>query len=375
MTRRVLIVGAGIAGLTLATALQRRGLQADVVEIKEDVAAQPGVGLSLQGNALLALSQLGLAQACLDAGVPANHINVRMADGTLVTNQTLAPMGGPTMPGTCGITRSTLHRILLDGATAAGARLRLGVTHASWREDAEGIEVQFTDGSQGRYDLMVGADGLYSPLRQQLLPEVQPTYCGQAVWRVAVPRPADCETTEVHFGGPWGVVGVCPISATDAYAYIVEAAAPGTRYAPDALAPTMVDKLQSYTSPLVQAGIPAMRASDSISFRPLEWLLIPERWHRGRTLLIGDAAHCGPPVLAQGAAMGIEDAVVLAELLDSPDALPAVFDRFMARRLPRVRLVVQNSVQLCEWEVNHSATPQEVGQLMRQTQLALCDPF
>jgi len=92
-------------------------------------------------------------------------------------------------------------------------------------------------------------------------------------------------------------------------------------------------------------------------------------------LLIGDAAHCNPPVLAQGAAMGIEDAVVLAESLAQIGAVEAALAQFAARRFPRASLVVRNSVQLCEWEVGHRVSPQQVGRLMHETQLALAQPF
>jgi 2-polyprenyl-6-methoxyphenol hydroxylase-like FAD-dependent oxidoreductase len=92
-------------------------------------------------------------------------------------------------------------------------------------------------------------------------------------------------------------------------------------------------------------------------------------------LLIGDAAHCNPPVLAQGAAMGIEDAVVLAELLSADGSTEASLDQFNRRRFPRASLVVNNSVQLCEWEVKHSVSPQEIGRLMTESQQALSQPF
>jgi 2-polyprenyl-6-methoxyphenol hydroxylase-like FAD-dependent oxidoreductase len=90
---------------------------------------------------------------------------------------------------------------------------------------------------------------------------------------------------------------------------------------------------------------------------------------------MGDAAHSGPPVLAQGAAMGIEDAVAFAELAGTGLPIDTVLTRFMARRFPRASLVVRNSRQLCEWEVTHKATPELVRKIMYESQLALAQPF
>jgi 2-polyprenyl-6-methoxyphenol hydroxylase-like FAD-dependent oxidoreductase len=222
---------------------------------------------------------------------------------------------------------------------------------------------------------VVGADGVHSKTRAQLFRDTTPTFCGQVVWRAGVPRPKDILTTELHVGGPFGVVGICPVSMDAAYLYIVEGADPSMRYTDSELAAVMADKLQAYTSPLVRECVDHLPQSKAISHRHLEWLLLPAPWNHGRVLIIGDAAHCNPPVLAQGAAMGIEDAVVLAELLAAVGSVDSALADFSARRFPRASLVVNNSVQLCEWEVKHLVGPQEIGRLILDSQKALCQPF
>lgn len=373
--KKVLVVGAGIAGLTLATALRRHGIEADVVEIQHNVRQQPGVGLSMQGNSLAALGRIGLAAAVLRHSIPGTYLNIRRPDGALLAHQPIMPMGGPGYPGTAGISRSRLHEVLLDAAVDAGARLRLGTTFETLRDDGACASVAFTNGSSERYDLVVGADGLYSKVRAQLFPEVKPRYLGQAVWRAGVTRMPGNYTTELHLGGPFGVVGVCPVTEDFAYVYIVETSPAGTRYPEDQLARIMMDKLAAYSSPVLMHAAAQLPRSDSISLRPLKALLVDKDWYHGRIMIIGDAAHCGPPVLAQGAAMGIEDAVVLAETLVGVGSIERRLAEFMQRRLPRATLVVKNSVQLCEWELTHQATPQDVGRIMRESQMALCQPF
>lgn len=374
-TEKVLVIGAGIAGLTLAIALRRVGIAVDVVEIKSDVREQPGVGLSMQGNALAALGRLGLAAAVLRHGVPGCYINLRRPDGTILARQTIAPTGGPGYPGTAGISRSRLHAVLLDAATDAGAAPRLGTSFERIDDRGDVVDVRFTDGSVGHYDLVVGADGLYSKVRGLLFPDVKPRYLGQAVWRAGVKRSPGNYTTELHLGGPAGAVGLCPISEDMAYLYVVESAPAGARYPDDQLARIMGEKVSAYPHAMVQQAATQLPGSTSISYRPLEALLLDGPWHRNRVMVIGDGAHCGPPVLAQGAAMAIEDAVVLAELLAQGGALAQTLQVFNARRLPRAAMIVNNSVQLCEWEVTHQATAQDVGRIMTETQVMLCQPF
>lgn len=371
----VLIIGGGITGLTLAIALRRQGIQTDLVEIRGDISEQAGVGLSLQGNAIAALAQIGLSDACVSRGMPAQHINLRRPDGLLIRQLPVVPMGGPGYPSTLGISRQVLHEILLAEAAASGVQLKLGRSIESFVNETDGVLVRHQDGSRQRYALLVAADGVHSTSRATLFPGVRPAFCGQAVWRAAIPRPFQVHTTELHVGGEHGVVGICPISTTTAYVYIVESADPRTRYPEDQIRAIMLDKLKDYGGELLRDCIGNLEHSTTISYRHLEWLLLEDPWYRGRAIVIGDAAHCNPPVLAQGAAMGIEDAVVLAEELAAAPSIDQALQQCVRRRLPRAGLVVRNSVQLCQWEVDHSVGPQEVGRLMLESQQFLAHPF
>jgi 2-polyprenyl-6-methoxyphenol hydroxylase-like FAD-dependent oxidoreductase len=241
------------------------------------------------------------------------------------------------------------------------------------------VSVALTDGSTAHWDLLIGADGIRSQVRQLLFPQLAPAFCGQAIWRADVPRPTGCFTTELYFGGPYGVVGICPISSTDAYLYLLETAAEPPRAQQVVTGSDLRDKLGNYGGPLLAEALSHLHTSRNVSLRGIEHLLVPDSWYRGRIVLIGDAAHANPPVLAQGAAMGIEDAIVLAEELSGErkgaSAVETSLSQFMQRRLPRARLVVQNSVQLSEWETSHKASPQDVARVMRETQIALSEPL
>jgi len=113
----------------------------------------------------------------------------------------------------------------------------------------------------------------------------------------------------------------------------------------------------------------------SIDYRPMNSFLLPSPWHRGRVLVIGDAAHTTTPHLATGAGMAIEDAVVLAELLAAEPSAPGLLDRFMARRFARCRLVVETAVKLGEMEKDTTIPVQAHLELMRATFRRLGEPI
>ncbi len=373
MTVNVLIVGGGIAGLTAATALARMGIKTVLIERKAALADEGGVGLSLLVNAMRALDTIGVAERCLGAGVPADSLLMCKLDGSPHFENPIARIDGLNWPGATGISRAAFHAILAEAAQDAGVEIRCGLTVSSWEEQANALEVTFSDGSVGHFALMVGADGLYSGTRATLFPECRPMPTGQAVWRAACVRPAGVGRTHLYFGGRHGVVGINPVSATLAYIYIVETALDDARRDPATLHTQLREKLVGY------GGLAAQLAATlddpaKISYRPLEWLLAPMPWSRGRVVLIGDAAHANPPVLAQGAAMGIEDAIVLAEEVATGGAMDAALARFASRRYDRVKYIVETSCQLAQWEVDHTPGV-DVPSIMRAASARLAEPI
>ncbi|HYJ75586.1 MAG TPA: FAD-dependent monooxygenase, partial [Kineosporiaceae bacterium] len=157
----VLVVGGGAAGTATAILLAQAGVTVDLVDVKPEPTAI-GSGITLQGNALRVLKQLGVWDDVSAAGYPFDSLGLRAPDpaGTLLAEIPDVKTGGPDLPATLGMPRPELARVLLERALSAGAKVRFGTTFTELTQDADGVDVTFADGSTGRYDLVIGADGL-----------------------------------------------------------------------------------------------------------------------------------------------------------------------------------------------------------------------
>ncbi|MGH3263532.1 MAG: FAD-dependent monooxygenase, partial [Trebonia sp.] len=154
---RTLIVGGGPAGLTAAIALRHRGVTVDLVEASSDPTVL-GTGLSLGGAPLRALTVIGLADRCVQAGFGSTTLTIGTAEGDVVRVLDRPRLNGPGYPSTLGIMRPVLHALLSEAAVHAGARVRRGVTVRELIQQPQSVDVQLTDGRRSRYDLVLGAD-------------------------------------------------------------------------------------------------------------------------------------------------------------------------------------------------------------------------
>jgi 2-polyprenyl-6-methoxyphenol hydroxylase-like FAD-dependent oxidoreductase len=185
--------------------------------------------------------------------------------------------------------------------------------------------------------------------------EYQPMYVGQVCWRYNVPRLPEVTTGWLFEGGDLGKAGFIPLSPDLMYILLVETppSGPPPRFPQDQLASAFRERLAGFGGPVAQIRDQYITNSSEVVYRPFETLLLPPPWHRGRVVLIGDAVHSMTAHVAQGAAMGIEDAIVLAEELTRQAPLSAALDRFMQRRYERCKILVDISSQLSRWERDH----------------------
>jgi len=361
-----LVVGGGITGSMLALALARRGVRADLVEISP-VWHGVGHGITVQGNALAALDKVGVLDEVLQRGVPFNQMRMLHADGSLIAEVPTPRTGGEHLPATLGALRADLQAVLCEHVYGAGVHVRLGLSVQALTQDAGQAHVDFTDGSSGSYDLEVGADGIRSATRSLLGIGTQPQPSGMSIWRVVSQRPAEMDCAEVYYGGPRYKAGYSPISADRCYAYILDEDRARDDFGDGPAWQLMYERSDGYGGTWGKIRQTIGPGSD-VSHTRIEWLLVEDPWYRGRVIVIGDAAHACPPLIAQGAAMCAEDAVVLAELVTGEAPLGEALAAFMARRMPRVEIVVRNSLQLVRWEMGlEPHTDQDVARTMDST--------
>jgi 2-polyprenyl-6-methoxyphenol hydroxylase-like FAD-dependent oxidoreductase len=350
----VLVAGAGLAGTAAAIRLASAGVAVDLIDIKPEVTAE-GSGITMQGNGLRELRRLGVWDAVLAAGYPFSSAGLRAPDaaGTLLADLPDARTGGPDLPATVGLPRPVLARIMIDRAVAAGAKLRLGTAASALSPDGGGVDVTFSDGAAGRYDLVIGADGIRSVTPRMIGIADEPRPTGMGIFRVFGPRPAGVTRTDLYYGGSAYIAGYCPTSEDTLYAYLVEDARDRSGQTPQERLAAMRELAAAYHGPWddIRATLTNPAA---VSYTLFESLIVPAPWHRGRVVLIGDAAHACPPTLAQGAAQALEDAAVLTELLLSSAELgDGLWAEFTARRFDRANAVVEASCRLAQWQLDH----------------------
>jgi 2-polyprenyl-6-methoxyphenol hydroxylase-like FAD-dependent oxidoreductase len=351
---KVLVVGGGIGGLSTTLALRGQGFEVDVVE-RDPGWGVYGVGIIQPGNALRALDSLGLAAACVEAGAPIRGDRTWLADGETPIAAHEWPPLVDRLPSGNGLTRPKLHEILTSRTLASGADVRTGVTFTEFRPSDEHVDVAFTDGERRRYDLVIGADGLYSKVREVLLgPNVKPRFTGQVCWRYNLPRIDGLEEIWMFFG-PDGSAGFVPLGEDLMYILTIETPIPDWRDAieRDGAAAVYRQRLAPFSGPVADVREQIVD-DDAIVVRPIENIIVPAPWHRGRIVLVGDAAHGATPHCGQGAAQAIEDGIVLAEELAKDVPVTEALEAFSARRYKRCRAIVEGSEKVGQWEQDHS---------------------
>ena len=333
-----LIIGGGIAGLTAAIALGQRGLAVTVCEAAPQILPL-GAGIWMAPNAMQVFGRLGLADKINAGGVPLQAIEI--VDGQmrplLRTDQ--ARIRQRFGYCTTAIRRATLQQILL--AELDPARVQLGKACTALHQDAAAVSVAFADGSTQRAGFVVGADGIHSPIREQLFPGVRPGGRGHLVWR-----------------------GLAPVQLAPHFKRAIrEAWQGGLRFGFSEIEDGLVDwfaavpgsfggertgllaRLQqafadfAYPVPAILAAAtePAILKNEVLDLDPLP------AWHRGRVGLIGDAAHAATPYMGQGGCQAVEDAYAVAQCLHREPDVARAFAAMQRLRQGRARHIGRTS--------------------------------
>ncbi|MGA7805139.1 FAD-dependent monooxygenase [Bradyrhizobium sp.] len=335
---RILIVGAGMAGLALAISLRRQGLNPDIVE-RQHGWSVPGAGIYLVGNAMRALGSLRLADEALQ-------------DGSVIRTQTILDDRGRQLAvidtasvwakcGPCvGIRRAELQKSLVNALGPAD--IQFSTTVSALDTYGAAAAVQFSNGTERMYDLVVGADGVRSSIRTLAFGGAQPRYCGQVSWRFLVQCPPSVSGWTL-FAGHHGVFLFIPVGQGQAYCYADAAVAEPLDDPLEGRLERLRSRFASYATPVPEA-LAELRTSDQIHFGAIEDIL-QEPWGADKVLLIGDAAHATSPNMASGAAMAFEDALVLSKLIVSGQDVAKVTNEYTNQRIARIRWLHEQTRQ------------------------------
>ncbi|WP_400082050.1 FAD-dependent oxidoreductase [Yoonia sp. R78084] len=369
----VLVVGGGIGGLTAAIALRRKGYPVEIIERDPNWSVY-GVGIIQQMNVVRAMNDIGVLEAYLAKGSGFSTTTIYAGpDGMQSARFETPRLAGPQHPSNAGIRRRDLQQVLGDEAKRLGAKVRLGLTIVRMEDDGEGVDVTFSDGTSGRYDIVVGADGIFSATRAAIVPDApKPEYTGQWVWRYNLPRPASLEGIEI-FAGPCNA-GLVPMTDDLMYMFLVSQEEEGMTLPTQGAAAAMRARTKM-APPQISALLDQITDDEGVVARPMEVIFLKDHpWHKGRVVLLGDAVHASTPHLAQGAGMAIEDGLVLAEELARADDTETAFQAYRARRFDRVAFVAENSIRIGDMQMG-KIPPFDAGELTGQSIKLMCEPI
>lgn len=340
--RPVTVLGAGVAGLAVARALALRGAQVTVLE-QADAIREVGAGLQISPNGAAVLQALGLGPALAAVSLRAQAVVLRDGlDSSAVLRMDLARLRPE--QGWHFVHRADLIALLLDGAREAGVTLRL--LHKVEAVDLSGARprVQLAQGGEVEAGLLIGADGLHSPLRIALNGAAAPFFTHQVAWRAVIPNdPGDAVEAEVHMGpgrhlvsyplrgGAWRNI----VAVEERRRWVEE----GWSLRDD---PMELRLAFAGFSPRVRGWLDRV---EDVWLWGLFRHPVAQSWFRrlpdGAAVILGDAAHPTLPFLAQGANMALEDAWALAAALSGHDGDAAALAAYQAARAPRCARIVQ----------------------------------
>jgi 2-polyprenyl-6-methoxyphenol hydroxylase-like FAD-dependent oxidoreductase len=327
--RLVLIVGGGIAGLALAPMLARTGVAVEVIE-REPAWRSAGTGIYLPGNAARALRALGLEAQVASRAVEIPRQQFCDHHGRLLFEVDVAELWAAVGP-CLALRRAELHTILRDAAGDVPIRIGLALERLAQHNGV--VSVEFSDGVSGEYDLVVGADGIHSAVRRLTFePTAVPRPVGQIGWRFLAPRPTEVTTWSVMLGRGRAFLTL-PLDGDWVYCYCDVVSPRDLDTAERGRLPRLSELFSQFADPAA-ALLDALDPTADIHVSTIEEVAL-DHSAQGHVVLIGDAAHATSPNMAQGAAMALEDALVLTDCLSRIPAIPDALAAFQARRRPR----------------------------------------
>lgn len=335
----VLIVGGGIAGLTMAILLRKKNIHAELIE--RCGAWKPvGGGITLTLNGVKLLADIGLLPEIEKHSCVIKNINIANRHNRMLSTFNVHKYAG-SFAKTLTIARSDLHEVLLKNANGTVIHLDRCFQHM---EHINGkVKVTFNNGPEQYYDLVIGCDGIHSSVREKMFAGAKLKYSGYACWRFVVDNTTGISNeTLTEMWGKGKRFGIVPLPGNKVHCFASVNAPAGYKNFQDIGLPQFKKLFKDFGG-----AVPALLNSleedeHALMYNDLEDIHL-NNWQNGRIILIGDAAHGMTPNLTQGASMAIEDACVLAEQLSGSDTVEEALKAFCGQRQNRVRTIQRRS--------------------------------
>jgi len=343
---RVIVIGAGIGGLTAGIALEQVGYQVSIYDRVKEL-RPVGAGISLWSNGVKVLNRLGLGVGMAAIGGQMNRMQYRTHTGKLLNDIDLMPLIEQVGQRPYPVARRDLQKLLLESFHGS---VNLGHECLGVEESTQGVTAYFANGAQAHGDVLVAADGIRSRLRTYVLgEEVAPTYGGYVNWNGLVPADPDLAPpdTWVIYVGNHQRASLMPVAQERFYFFLDVPLPKGTTGDPERMRSELQGYFQGWADP-VQKLIARLDPQTTVRLEIHDLGPIP-RYVRGRVALLGDAAHATCPDLGQGGCQAMEDAWVLANyLITTTLSVEDALQRYSQERTQRANAVVRKARQRAE---------------------------
>jgi 2-polyprenyl-6-methoxyphenol hydroxylase-like FAD-dependent oxidoreductase len=340
MSQKILIVGGGIAGLTLLACLEKRGVKATLIE-RAPKFETIGYVIGLFPNGLSVLKYLGLDKEMIEKSEILENYVIRNMAGAEIWSCPMASFGGD-LP-CLEMERSVLQIALLE--RNAGADIRTNTTVTELHADADAVQVTFSDGTKDSYDMVIGTDGINSQIRATVDPRRRQRYAGFTYWMTYMPTAPDVSHNITNYIGHRKLLGTFPSRSSQGMMVFFGTSAAAHEYDKKAPLQSLFGEFAAI-NPAIASILKNLPSDPAHNFHHDDNELRSKIWYKDRLVLAGDAVHAFSPLLGMGASMAMEDAYVLAEEITTNENHSVAFAKYAARRKVRIAKLARHSTLL-----------------------------